>query len=110
MINKFVEHNVVMKFIRNNTGYSIKNLLVLAMIVFAFILLAMPVAAIISELYNTGTVTMSWSDIGLYIGSVATLPGMAGFAKVWSEKYERTPGSDGILGTDDDIMISKDDE
>ena len=50
---------------------------------------------------------MSWADMGMFVGSVSTMFCTAGITKAWSEKYERTPGPDGILGNEDDLYTKK---
>ena len=51
--------------------------------------------------YLLSEVTMSWADMGMFVGSVSTMFCAVGITKAWSEKYERTPGQDGILGNED---------
>lgn len=99
--------SIVNKLIRNNSGYSIKSFFLLVITGICFILLMLPVAAIIIDLIYNHTVTMSWSEIGIYIGSVFTGTTGAGIIKAWSERYERHPGPDGIIGTEDDVIIKR---
>lgn len=93
--------------INNNTGVSSKNFFLIIVTIIGTVLLCVVIAAIITDLINNGTVTMSWSDMGLFVGSVSSMFCAVGITKAWSEKYERKPGSDGILGTDDDVYIKK---
>ena len=82
--------------INNNTGVSSKNFFLIVVTLIGSLLLAMVVISIIVDLLHNGKVTMSWADMGMFV-----------ITKAWSEKYERTPGPDGILGTEDDLYIKK---
>ena len=93
--------------INNNTGVSSKNFFLIAITLIGAVLLAMVISSIIVDLIHNGTVTMSWADMGMFVGSVSTMFCAAGITKAWSEKYERTPGPDGILGNEDDVYIKK---
>ena len=93
--------------INNNTGVSSKNFFLIAITLIGAVLLAMVIISIIVDLIHNGTVTMSWADMGMFVGSVSTMFCAAGITKAWSEKYERTPGPDGILGNEDDVYIKK---
>ena len=93
--------------INNNTGLSSKNFFLIAITLIGAVLLAMVIISIIVDLIHNGTVTMSWADMGMFVGSVSTMFCAAGITKAWSEKYERIPGPDGILGNEDDVYIKK---
>lgn len=93
--------------INNNTGVSSKNFFLVAVTLIGAVLLLMLIISIIIDLIHNGTVTMSWADMGMFVGSVSTMFCAVGITKAWSEKYERTPGPDGILGTEDDVYIKK---
>ena len=93
--------------INNNTGVSSKNFFLIAITLIGAVLLAMVIISIIVDLIHNGTVTMSWADMGMFVGSVSTMFCTAGITKAWSEKYERIPGPDGILGNEDDVYIKK---
>ena len=93
--------------INNNTGVSSKNFFLIAVTFIGAILLSMVIISIVVDLIHNGTVTMSWADMGMFVGSVSTMFCAAGITKAWSEKYERTPGPDGILGNEDDVYIKK---
>ena len=93
--------------INNNTGVSSKNFFLIAITLIGAILLAMVIISIVVDLIRNGTVTMRWADMGMFVGSVSTMFCAAGITKAWSEKYERTPGPDGILGNEDDVYIKK---
>lgn len=93
--------------INNNTGVSSKNFFLIAITLIGAVLLAMVIISIIVDLIHNGTVTMSWADMGMFVGSVSTMFCAAGITKAWSEKYERTTGPDGILGNEDDVYIKK---
>ena len=93
--------------INNNTGVSSKNFFLIAVTLIGAVLLAMVIISIIVDLIHNGKVTMSWADMGMFVGSVSTMFCTAGITKAWSEKYERTPGPDGILGNEDDLYTKK---
>lgn len=93
--------------INNNTGVSSKNFFLIAVTLIGAVLLAMVIISIIVDLIHNGKVTMSWADMGMFVGSVSTMFCTAGITKAWSEKYERTPGPDGILGNEDDVYVKK---
>ena len=93
--------------INNNTGVSSKNFFLVAVTLIGAVLLAMVIISIIVDLILNGKVTMSWADMGMFVGSVSTMFCAVGITKAWSEKYERTPGPDGILGNEDDVYIKK---
>lgn len=93
--------------INNNTGVSSKNFFLIAITLIGAVLLIMLIISIIVDLIHNGKVTMSWADMGVFVGSVSTMFCTAGITKAWSEKYERTPGPDGILGNEDDLYIKK---
>ena len=93
--------------INNNTGVSSKNFFLIAVTFIGAILLLMVIISIVIDLIHNGTVTMSWADMGMFVGSVSTMFCAAGITKAWSEKYERIPGPDGILGNEDDVYIKK---
>ena len=93
--------------INNNTGVSSKNFFLIAVTFIGAILLSMVIISIVIDLIHNGTVTMSWADMGMFVGSVSTMFCAAGITKALSEKYERTPGPDGILGNEDDVYIKK---
>ena len=93
--------------INNNTGVSSKNFFLIAVTLIGAVLLAMVIISIIVDLIHNGKVTMSWADMGMFVGSVSTMFCTAGITKAWSEKYERTPGPDGILGNKDDVYVKK---
>lgn len=97
----------LVNLIRNNTGVSSKNFFLVAVTLIGAVLLAMVIISISVDLIHNGTVTMSWADMGLFVGSVSTMFCTVGITKAWSEKYERTSGPDGILGNGDDVYIKK---
>lgn len=106
-LNKLMAKLSFSNLINNNTGVSSKNFFLIIVTIIGTILLCVVIAAIITDLINNGTVTMSWSDMGLFVGSVSSMFCAVGITKAWSEKYERQPGPDGVLGTDDDVYIKK---
>lgn len=107
LLNRLMAKLSFTNLINNNTGVSSKNFFLIVVTIIGTILLCVVIAAIITDLINNGTVTMSWSDMGLFVGSVSSMFCAVGITKAWSEKYERKPGKDGILGTDDDVYVKK---
>lgn len=93
--------------INNNTGVSSKNFFLVTVTLIGAVLLLMVIISIITDLIHNGTVTMSWADMGMFVGSVSSMFCAVGITKAWSEKYERTPGPDGVLGNKDDVYIKK---
>ena len=93
--------------IKNNTGVSSKNFFLIVVTLLGAVLLSMVIASIVIDLMHNGTVTMSWSEMGMFVGSVSSMFCAVGITKAWSEKYERAPGPDGVLGTEDDVYIKK---
>ncbi len=106
-LNKLMAKLSFSNLINNNTGVSSKNFFLIIVTIIGTVLLCVVIAAIITDLVNNGTVTMSWSDMGLFVGSVSSMFCAVGITKAWSEKYERQPGPDGILGTNDDVYVKK---
>lgn len=106
-LNKLMAKLSFSNLINNNTGVSSKNFFLIIVTIIGTVLLCVVIAAIITDLINNGTVTMSWSDMGLFVGSISSMFCAVGITKAWSEKYERKPGPDGVLGTDDDVYIKK---
>lgn len=107
LLNKLMAKLSFTNLINNNTGVSSKNFFLIIVTIIGTVLLCVVIAAIITDLINNGTVTMSWSDMGLFVGSVSSMFCAVGITKAWSEKYERQPGKDGVLGTDDDVYVKK---
>lgn len=106
-LNKLMAKLSFSNLINNNTGVSSKNFFLIIVTIIGTVLLCVVIAAIITDLINNGTVTMSWSDMGLFVGSVSSMFCAVGITKAWSEKYEKQPGPDGVLGTDDDVYVKK---
>ena len=107
LLGKFMAKLNFTNLINNNTGVSSKNFFLIAVTLIGAVLLAMVIISIIVDLIHNGKVTMSWADMGMFVGSVSTMFCTAGITKAWSEKYERTPGPDGILGNEDDVYKKK---
>ena len=75
--------------INNNTGVSSKNFFLIAVTLIGSVLLTMVIISIAVDLFFNNTVTMSWADMGMFVGSVSTMFCAVGITKAWSEKYER---------------------
>ena len=91
LLNKLMAKLSFTNLINNNTGVSSKNFFLIIVTIIGTVLLCVVIAAIITDLINNGTVTMSWSDMGLFVGSVSSMFCAVGITKAWSEKYERQP-------------------
>ena len=102
-----MKENIFTKLIKTNSGYSSKSFFLLAITIIGLILLIVPAFALCIEAYYNHTIQTNLSDMAAYIASVAAIFASGGITKAWSEKYERLPGQDGKLGTDDDIIINK---
>ena len=102
-----MKENIFTKLIKTNSGYSSKSFFLLAITIIGLILLIVPAFALCIEAYYNHTIQTNLSDMAAYIASVAAIFASGGITKAWSEKYERLPGPDGKLGTDDDIIINR---
>lgn len=102
-----MKDNIFTKLIKTNSGYSSKSFFLLAITIIGLILLIVPAFALCIEAYYNHTIQTNLSDMAAYIASVAAIFASGGITKAWSEKYERLPGPDGKLGTNDDIIINK---
>jgi hypothetical protein len=110
-IRKAIQGNFFSKLIRNNTGVSSKNFFLVMVTFVGVALLAMPIYILITETYYNHTIATNLSDMAAYIAAVAAVFTSVGLTKVWGEKNEhRLPGPDGILGTDDDVIVKMTDE
>lgn len=102
-----MKDNIFTKLIKTNSGYSSKSFFLLSITIIGLILLIVPAFALCIEAYYNHTIQTNLSDMAAYIASVAAIFASGGITKAWSEKYERLPGPDGKLGTNDDIIINK---
>lgn len=95
------------KLLRNNSGYSSKSFFLVAITVIGLLLLLVPVFVLVIEAWYNHTIQTNLSDMAAYIAAVAAIFASGGITKAWSERYERLPGKDGKLGTDDDVYIRR---
>lgn len=95
------------KLLRNNSGYSSKSFFLIAITCIGLLLLIVPVFVLVIEAWFNHTIQTNLSDMAAYIASVAAIFASGGITKAWSERYERLPGPDGKLGTDDDLYIKR---
>lgn len=99
------------KLITPNTGYSSKSLLLVVVTLLGIGLLIMPIIILSIEIFNNHTIQTDLTGLAAYIGSISALFASAGFTKAFSEKHERRlPGPDGVIGTDDDVMVKMSDD
>ena len=99
--------NYFSKLVSNNTGISSKNFFLISITIIGLCLLIVPIFALCIEAWYNHTITTNLSDMAAYIGAVACIFASGGITKAWSEKYERAPGPDGILGNEDDVYVKK---
>ena len=102
-----MKESLLSKLIKTNSGYSSKSFFLVAITLIGLLLLIVPVFALCTEAYYNHTIQTNLSDMAAYIASVAAIFASGGITKAWSEKYERLPGPDGIIGTKDDVYIKK---
>lgn len=95
------------KLLRNNSGYSSKSFFLVAITFIGLLLLLVPVFVLVIEAWYNHTIQTNLSDMAAYIAAVAAIFASGGITKAWSERYERLPGKDGKLGTDDDVYIKR---
>lgn len=98
---------LIHKLVQNNSGYSSKSFFLISITIIGLILLLVPAVVLVIEAYYNHTITTNLSDMAAYIASVSAIFATGGITKAWSERYERDPGPDGKLGTEDDIIIKK---
>lgn len=95
------------KLLQNNSGYSSKSFFLISITVIGLLLLVVPAVVLLVEVFYNHTITTNLSDMAAYIASVSAIFAAGGITKAWSERYERAPGPDGKLGTEDDVVIKK---
>lgn len=104
---------------KNNTKVSTTNFFVVAMTIIGFLLLLVPVAAILVELFTVKTVTMNWGDMAAFVGAVSTMFIGAGITKAWSNysndkakaaKYQAMADTGSFECNFDDEETSNEDE
>ena len=105
--NALKKESMFSKLLRNNSGYSSKSFFLVAITFIGLLLLLVPVFALVIEAWFNHTIQTNLSDMAAYIASVAAIFASGGITKAWSERYERMPGPDGKIGTDDDVYIKK---
>ena len=110
-IKKIVKGNFFSKLVQQNSGYSSKSFFLVVVTFIGTLLLAVPIFSLTIEAWYNHTITTDLTAMAAYITAVAAVFTSVGLTKVWSEKYEhKLPGSDGKIGTNDDIIINVTDE
>ena len=110
-IKKIVKGNFFSKLVQQNSGYSSKSFFLVVVTFIGTLLLAVPIFSLTIEAWYNHTITTDLTAMAAYITAVAAVFTSVGLTKVWSEKYEhKLPGSDGKVGTNDDIIINVTDE
>ena len=101
--------NLFLKFARNNTGYSVKNLFVIIIVIIGCLLLLVPLVSLTIEAIYMHTIATDLMGMAAYITSVSALFGIAGYTKVSSEKHERpfTPPNNNEEGNGSEIVESE---
>lgn len=97
--------NIFHKLLQNNSGYSSKSFFLISITIVGLILLLVPAFVLVVEVFYNHTITTNLSDMAAYIASVSAIFATGGITKAWSERYERKPGPDGKIGTDDDVIV-----
>ena len=99
--------NLFLKFAKNNTGYSVKNLFVIIIVIIGCLLLLVPLVSLTIEAIYMHTIATDLMGMSAYITSVSALFGIAGYTKVSSEKYERpfTPPHHGLPNGDESEIV-----
>ena len=77
------------KLVKNNTGVSSKNFLLVSVTVIGCILLLISGAILLIEVINNKTIATDLTGLAAYVGSIASLFATAGITKAWSEKGEK---------------------
>lgn len=80
--------NYLKQLVKNNTGVSSKNFLLVVATLIGLVLLLVPAIVLIVEVIYNHTIVTSLTGMASYIGAVAAMFGTVGITKVWSEKYE----------------------
>jgi hypothetical protein len=76
--------------VKNDNNFSTVNFFLLAATIVGIVLLIVPVAAMIVDLYYNHTITINLSDMAAYIVAVAGIFGAAGITNAWTEySYQR---------------------
>ena len=76
------------KLVKNNTGVSAKNFLLVSVTIIGCLLLIVPGVILMIEVISNKTITTDLTGLAAYVGAVASLFATAGLTKAWSEKYE----------------------
>ena len=76
------------KLVKNNTGVSAKNFLLVSVTIIGCLLLIVPGVILMIEVINNKTITTDLTGLAAYVGAVASLFATAGLTKAWSAKYE----------------------
>ena len=78
------------KLVKNNTGVSAKNFLLVSVTIIGCLLLIVPGVILMIEVISNKTITTDLTGLAAYVGAVASLFATAGLTKAWSEKYENS--------------------
>lgn len=80
--------NFFSKLVKNNTGVSSKNFLLVSVTIIGCLLLLVAGAILMIEVISNKTIATDLTGLAAYIGAVASLFATAGITKAWSEKSE----------------------
>lgn len=81
--------NFFSKLVKNNTGVSSKNFLLVSVTIIGCLLLIVAGVILMIEVINNKTIATDLTGLAAYIGSIASLFATAGITKAWSERGEK---------------------
>ena len=90
------------RLIENNSGVSSKNFFLVLVTLIGCLMLLVPVAVLIFEVFYNHTITTDLNGMAAYVASVASLFATAGLTKAWSEKFEGNVKFDNSHKIDED--------
>lgn len=84
------KRNFVLKLIDDDNNFSAANFFLVAMTFVGIVMLLVPVAGMIVDMWFNHTITINLSDMGTYILAVSGIFGVAGISNAWVEySYNR---------------------
>lgn len=75
----------IMRLIDDDNNFSTANFFLVAMTIVGIVLLLVPVAGMIVDIFFNHTITINLSDLGTYILAVSGIFGVAGLSNAWVE-------------------------
>lgn len=84
------KRNFVLKLIDDDNNFSAANFFLVAMTFVGIVMLLVPIAGMIVDMWFNHTITINLSDMGTYILAVSGIFGVAGISNAWVEySYNR---------------------